>query len=223
MPPLTKRRHSVRTIASLIRRVWSARNVTFKAVNSTAKARSPPSTRKCAEICAPGRREGMAEMTGMNSGTINVASANRSPHQRGVDRQGPAQSQAKDGGRRRKGSAQIVDHLPTTDLRNFVIDVRGSVAPAGKAENPWQELPVASRPAVMTLSADVVSRREFFDDFDIRREALRAKVPSNRSWLSRVGPERGRRERSRTRRDRRCPSRHKTLRRTCPGRRPKPC
>ena len=73
---LTKIRHSVRKIASLIRRIWSARNVTFKAVNTAARPRSPPSARKCAEIDAPGRRDGIAEITGMRLGTTIVASTN---------------------------------------------------------------------------------------------------------------------------------------------------
>ena len=38
-------------------------------------------------------------------------------------------------------------------------------------------MPVASRPAVMALSADVVSGREFLDDFDIRGEARARESP----------------------------------------------
>ena len=38
------------------------------------------------------------------------------------------------------------------------------------AENPWQQLPVAARPAVVARRRDIVAGRKFLDDLDIRGE-----------------------------------------------------
>ena len=49
-------------------------------------------------------------------------------------------------------------------------DPRRAFGFGDETEDPGQELPIAARPAVMTRRADIVSRREFLDDFDIRGE-----------------------------------------------------
>ncbi len=137
-----------------------------------ARPRSPPSARIWLDIVTPGRRGGMAAMTGMRVGSTIVRTTNSGPDQRRVKRQRPARKQREDRGGRRKRAAQIVEHLPAADCRNGAPPRR--VAPVLRrraAEDPRQQLPVAARPAVMARGADVVASREFLDDLDIGGEA----------------------------------------------------
>jgi hypothetical protein len=101
----------------------------------------------------------------------------RRPDERRFKRKGPADRQGQNARGRAKRSTQVVDHLPAPDPRQLVPDARRLAAFAGETENPGQELPVPARPAVVTPSIYIVSRRKIVHDFDIRGEARTCESP----------------------------------------------
>ncbi len=71
--------------------------------------------------------------------------------------------------RRRQRAAEVVDHLPTGDAGDgTAAALTGGVA--RHAENPGQELPVATSPAVLTRCRDQVVRRELIEQLDVGHE-----------------------------------------------------
>ena len=80
--------------------------------------------------------------------------------------QDPSRQQGEEGGGRREGPAQIVDHLPTADQRDLGA---GPLAPGDsrQAENPGKELPIAPRPAMLARRRDVVAGGIFLHELDI--------------------------------------------------------
>ena len=83
----------------------------------SASLRSPPSARKWLESVMPGRRGGMAAMTGIIGGKAIVASTKPVQTKAAWKRQQPSGEQGEDRQRRRKGAAQIVEHFPAADRR----------------------------------------------------------------------------------------------------------
>ena len=87
-----------------------------------------------------------------------------------AQRQRPSDEQRRNGRGRRQRAAQIVDHFPPADDRDPAArrTARGGVA---AAEDPRQQLPVAARPAMLTIGRHVVARWKILDDFDVRCQA----------------------------------------------------
>ena len=78
----------------------------------------------------------------------------------------PADNERKNGQRRRQGAAQIIQHFPFADDWNRAF-CHARCSSANIAEQPWQQLPVAARPAVMAHGAHIITRRKFLNNFNI--------------------------------------------------------
>ena len=130
----------------------------------------------------------------------------------------PASSATSAAGARQR-APQIVEHLPAAD--------RGRDSPAGHrrlhaAEHPRQQLPVAARPAMLARRGDVVAAgNSSTTSMSDTRPSGRTCPRTDRGSASYCRA-RGPAARPRRRRRRRCPCRCRSLRRTGPGRRPRP-
>ena len=106
---------------------------------------------------------------GQQDGQHDGQSDEGGPDERGGKRQRPTGDQGDDAGNGRNTAAQVVDHLPAAVERNpplGALETRARVP-----ENPGQELPVATRPAVVSQRRDVVADGKLLDDLDVGREA----------------------------------------------------
>src|SRR5215471_8141424 len=91
------------------------------------------------------------------------------PDFRDLKRQGPRVNEGKQCGGRQQRAPEIVDHFPTADPIQRVSLSAARIAAI--AEYPRQQLPIAAHPAVQPRRRDIVTRRKFFDDFDIGNQA----------------------------------------------------
>ena len=89
------------------------------------------------------------------------------PHQRGAERQCEADRQRRDAGRCGEAAPQVVEHLPSPDGRNGTMRGAGPVRRSAPADDPRQQLPVATGPPVVAQRADVVARGEILHHFDV--------------------------------------------------------
>ncbi len=74
----------------------------------------------------------------------------------------PAGEQYEQRGRGGQRAAQVVEHLPATQLRN---------GPPAPAEDPRQQLPVAAHPAVRARGGDLDVRRKILEQVDVADQA----------------------------------------------------
>jgi len=86
------------------------------------------------------------------------------PHARSGEGQGQSCQQRQHACWSGQCSPEVVEHLPATD--------RWDTWP--ETDQPWQQLPIAARPAVLAPRGDVVAGGEFLDNLDIGREASKA-------------------------------------------------
>ena len=82
----------------------------------------------------------------------------RRPQTRPPDGMQPARHEQQEDRGRRQRPPQVVEHLPTPDQRQ---------ARAGSTEYPGEELPVATRPAMLANGGDQVARRELLEQRDV--------------------------------------------------------
>ena len=88
------------------------------------------------------------------------------PDKRARQRQCPARQQGYNGGRRRQRAAQIVEHLPEADRRHVV-----AARSLAQAQQPRQQLPVATRPAMLPGRGNVVAGGKLLDHLDVGRQS----------------------------------------------------
>ena len=94
----------------------------------------------------------------------------RGPRARRDRRDGPGRDERRQRQRCRHRPPQVVDHLPAGDPRH------GAAVPVAPgvtrpAEDPWQQLPVAARPAVLARRRDQVVRRELVEQLHVGHQA----------------------------------------------------
>ena len=82
----------------------------------------------------------------------------------------PADEECEQGRRGRQGTAQVVEKLPHADRRDAGPH-EAALSVARVPENPWQKLPVATRPAVLPHRCDLVVRRKLLEELDVGHEA----------------------------------------------------
>src|SRR5262245_17032652 len=89
------------------------------------------------------------------------------PHERRAVRQRPAGDQREPGGRSREGSPKIVDHLPHADGGDLRQRPPGEGTPR---DDPGEQLPVSTRPPVLTGGGRLVACGELLEQLDVRHE-----------------------------------------------------
>ena len=153
---------------------------------------------------------------GRNAGIAMAQRTNKLPQSADGNRQEPGQTQRREKCGRKHRPSQIVEDLTQTDRRNGMLV--GSFA-----KDPGQQLPVATRPAVLAFRRDVVAGRELLDGPRCRKRGLRARrcLQRGHGLIARC-PESARQETPRRRRRRRCLYRCRILRRKGPDRHPRP-
>ena len=146
--------------------------VVSRAVCANATMKSRRSARRWLRKVTVERRGRIAANSGNKVGRPSDSRMNSGPRQRDADRQGPADDQCREAGRRGQRTPQIVEHLPQADERHAAVAAAmcGGAGVAA-AENPRQQLPVAANPAVLAQRGDVVPRRKVLDHFHIGRQA----------------------------------------------------
>ncbi len=102
---------------------------------------------------------------GQSNGCQNEAR----PDFRGLKRKRPTIDQRKHGRGRHERAAQIVRHFPSTDEVDSIALATTRVASV--TENPRQQLPIATYPAVLARRGDFVAGGKFLDHLDVGDEA----------------------------------------------------
>ena len=86
------------------------------------------------------------------------------PHPGSGRGQLPADQECQQGGGRRKGTPDIVQHLPAAQRRHARTLLRIAKT---DPQNPGQQLPVAAHPAVLARHLDIVARGKFLHQLDV--------------------------------------------------------
>ena len=181
-----------------------------------SEAEIPPKRSQTPGRQTPGRRPGIAEITGMRLGNAMVASRNVVPDN--ADSNDSVQPSA------RPGTAagaltiptQIVDNIfqqQFAEVRRPAQNLRPPL-PA-KPRVPGRELPVSPRPAVMTPGIHIVSGWKIVYEFDIRERNPRVQSPLEEVMAQQsLSPEPDLTARSRNTSRWSMPFPHRSLRRT---------
>src|SRR5262245_58212505 len=107
------------------------------------------------------------------------------PRLGGGKRKQPTRNERGKRGGRHKRAAQIVHHLPACDGAEHASRPSALIAPP--AEDPWQQLPVAAYPAILSCDGHLIARRKVLHDLDVgdepgaREGAFQKVVAENRA------------------------------------------